>query len=226
MPPPYREEHERQKAASFRTVNRKLKKRQVIISLLCVAALLLITFAGIEVLKNSPKVVQQDDISVSIADGSLIAQLSGSVWDKAHSATVTVQRDGREQTYLFFYLTMQNTGLSLALAIYLFSIANCLVITNYCIISRRREMAVRKAFGWSNRHLTELVVAEMAQILAISLCISVALLALLSHWNQAMFQIHLSPLFVTSTLVLLTLALSITIPMIRILNIHPAEVIA
>lgn len=102
---PYREEHERQKAASFRAVNRKLKKRQVILSLLCVAALLLITFAGIEVLKNSPKVVRQDDISVSIAEGGLIAQLSGSVWDGAHSATVTVQRDGREQTYLFFYLT-------------------------------------------------------------------------------------------------------------------------
>lgn len=126
------------------------------------------------------------------------------------------------------YLTMQNTGLSLALAIYLFSIANCLVITNYWIISRRREMAVRKAFGWSNRHLVELVAAEMAEILAVSLGISAILLALLSRWNQAMFQIHLSPLFVVGTLalLLLTLALSITIPMIRILNIHPAEVIA
>lgn len=103
--PPYREEHEIQKAASFRAVNRKLKKRQVIISLLCVAAFLLIAFAGIEVLKNSQKVVWQDDISVSIAEGSLIAQLRGSVWDGAHSATVTVQRAGREQTYLFFYLT-------------------------------------------------------------------------------------------------------------------------
>lgn len=107
---PYHGEHERQKAASFRAVNRKLKKRQVILSLLSVAAFLLIAFAGIEVLKNSPKVVRQDDISVSIAEGSLIAQLSGSVWDGAHSATVTVQRDGREQIYLFFCLTDNKWG--------------------------------------------------------------------------------------------------------------------
>ena len=43
--------------------------------------------------------------------------------------------------------TMQNTGISLALSIYLFSIANCLVVTNYWIITKRRDMAIRKAFS-------------------------------------------------------------------------------
>ena len=49
------------------------------------------------------------------------------------------------------YLTMQNTGLSLA--IYAFSIANCLVVTNYWIITQRYNMAIYKAFGWSDRQL-------------------------------------------------------------------------
>ena len=49
--------------------------------------------------------------------------------------------------------TMQNTGISLALSIYLFSIVNCLVVTNYWIITKRRDMAIRKAFGWSNYNL-------------------------------------------------------------------------
>lgn len=126
------------------------------------------------------------------------------------------------------YLTMQNTGLSLALAIYLFSIANCLVVTNYWIVTRRRDMAVRKAFGWSNRHLIGLVVSQMAEILAVSLCISAVLLGVLGRWNPAMFFIHFSPLFVLGTLALLlwTLVLSLAIPTIRILKIHPAEVIA
>ncbi len=126
------------------------------------------------------------------------------------------------------YLTMQNTGLSLALAIYLFSIANCLVVTNYWIVTQRRDMAVRKAFGWSNRHLIGLVISQMAEILAVSLCISAVLLGLLGRWNPTMFSVHFTPLFVLGTLalLLLTLMLSLAIPKILFLKIHPAEVIA
>lgn len=50
------------------------------------------------------------------------------------------------------YFTIQNTRLSLTLAIYIFSIANYLVMTNYWIVTQRHDMAVYKAFGWSNRH--------------------------------------------------------------------------
>lgn len=126
------------------------------------------------------------------------------------------------------YLTMQNTGLSLALAIYLFSVANCLVVTNYWIATQRRDMAVRKSFGWSNRHLIGLLVSQMAEILAVSLCISTVLLWLLGRWNPTMFSVDFTPLFVLGTLALLlwTFMLSLTIPTIRILKIHPAQVIA
>lgn len=126
------------------------------------------------------------------------------------------------------YLTMQNTGLSLALAIYLFSIVNCLVITNYWIITRRRDFAIRKAFGWPNRRLIGLIATEMVEILAVSLCISIIFLALLGQWNPTIFRVQLTPLFVAGTLalLLLTLALSIIIPIIRILKILPAEVIS
>lgn len=126
------------------------------------------------------------------------------------------------------YLTMQNTGLALALAIYAFSITNCLVVTNYWIITQRYDMAVYKAFGWSNRQLIGMIVADMAGTLSISLCISIVLLVLLKHWNTAMFSIEPTPFFLIWTIVLLlfTLAVSTIIPIIKIMKIHPAEVIS
>lgn len=126
------------------------------------------------------------------------------------------------------YLTMQNTGLSLALAIYIFSIANCLVVTNYWIITKRRDMAIRKAFGWSNWHLICLIISEMAGTLMISLAISAGLLAVLGNWNSAMFSIELTPFFVIGTcgLLLFTLCVAVLIPVIQILKIRPAEVIS
>lgn len=101
---PHNEERERQKAALFQSVRRKLKKWQIAVSMLCVVAFILIVFVGIKLLENSTKMVLPDYISASMIDGNLIAQLNGSVWDGAHSTTVVVQQDGREQTYLFFYL--------------------------------------------------------------------------------------------------------------------------
>ena len=44
--------------------------------------------------------------------------------------------------------TMQNTGISLALSIYLFSIVNCLVVTNYWIIrSVETWQSVKRSAG-------------------------------------------------------------------------------
>lgn len=126
------------------------------------------------------------------------------------------------------YLTMQNTGLSLALAIYVFSIANCLVVTNYRIITRRRDMAIRKAFGWSDRQLIRMIISEMAGTLAISLGISVVMLAILRAGNTDMFSAEMTPFFVLAScgLLLFTLFVSVLLPVIRILKIRPAEVIA
>lgn len=126
------------------------------------------------------------------------------------------------------YLTMQNTGLSLALAIYIFSIANCLVVTNYWMITQRHDMAIYKAFGWSNIQLIGAIIADMAGTLFISLCISIAMLGILERWNTALFSMQLTPFFLVGTLILLlfTLAVSTAIPIVKIMKIHPAEVIS
>lgn len=126
------------------------------------------------------------------------------------------------------YWTMQNTGLSLALAIYIFSVANCLVVTNYWIITQRRDMAIRKAFGWSNRQLICMIFSEMAGTLGISFLLGLGLLAILSTAASELFSIEVTPFFVLGTCVLLlfTLCIAVSIPIIRILKIRPAEVVS
>ena len=106
--------------------------------------------------------------------------------------------------------TMQNTGISLALSIYLFSIANCLVVTNYWIITKRRDMAIRKAFSWSNYNLIcAVVVSEMAEILLVSLCIGFLLIEVFSRMTEGIISIHITPFFLCGTLLLLLFTLVI-----------------
>ncbi len=123
---------------------------------------------------------------------------------------------------------MQNTGLALSVSIYLFSIINGFVVTNYWMITQRRELAIRKAFGWTNRQLLGLLCRNMAKILLASLGISGCLLAAWTQTNRELLSLELTPLFAVETMGLLfiTLALSMIVPAKRIMTIEPAEVIA
>ena len=119
--------------------------------------------------------------------------------------------------------TIQNSGLSLALRIYLFSMVNCMTAANFWVISRRRDLAVCKAFGWSGAR----IIGELAGILLFSLGLGLLLTGGLSHLTSGVLSIHITPFFLGSTLLLLlfTLAVSAAVPVVRILGIHPAEVI-
>ena len=89
-------------------------------------------------------------------------------------------------------------------------------------------MAIRKAFGWSNRQLIRMIFFEMAGTLGISFLFSLILLVGLRCVASELLFIELTPFFVLGTCILLlfTLCIAVSIPMIRILKIRPAEVVS
>ena len=126
------------------------------------------------------------------------------------------------------YSVMENSGMSLALELYVFSIANCFVVTNYWIITKQREMAIRKAFGWTNRQLILLIVTEMSKILTLGLFVSLVMTGIVKAFGVKYFSIHLTPMFVAETALMfvITLIVASVIPSIRILKVRPAEVVS
>ena len=123
--------------------------------------------------------------------------------------------------------TMQNTGLTLSISIYCFSILNSFAVTNYWMITKRRNFAIQKAFGWTNRQLIGQICRNMSVILLISSVMSSSLLLLTTYIKNDVIRVQLSPIFVLETvlLILITLLFSMIIPIKRIIKIEPAEVI-
>ena len=123
--------------------------------------------------------------------------------------------------------TMQNTGLNLSISIYCFSILNSFVVTNYWMITKRRNFAIQKAFGWTNKQLIGQICQNMSAILLISLVISSSLLFLTTYIENDLMTVKLSHAFVVETvlLILVTLVFSMIVPIKRIITIEPAEVI-
>ena len=120
---------------------------------------------------------------------------------------------------------MKNNGVTLSFEIYLFSIVNCLVSTDYWIINKERELSIYKAFGWSDRELIKRVMKELMIILLI--CLLLSILTVGAVIQTEYFSIEINYFFILSMTILLivTLFISMFIPVYRILKISPAEVI-
>lgn len=99
-------EREFQKAASFQSVKKKLFRKQILIVAASFVLLAVIAFAVIGVLKNSVGIVEyEDNLSVSMIDGSLVGRLNGSQETYVKIIRTTTQTDGQENNYLFYYVS-------------------------------------------------------------------------------------------------------------------------
>lgn len=104
MPP--NAEREIQKATSFQSVKKTLFRKQILIAAVSIIVLAIIAFAVISVLKNSVGIVEyEDNISVSMIDGSLVGRLNGSQETYIKIIRTTIEADGQEENYLFYYLS-------------------------------------------------------------------------------------------------------------------------
>lgn len=104
MPP--NAEREIQKATSFQSVKKTLFRKQILIAAVSIIVLAVIAFAVISVLKNSVGIVEyEDNISVSMIDGSLVGRLNGSQETHIKIIRTTMEADGQEENYLFYYLS-------------------------------------------------------------------------------------------------------------------------
>ena len=102
----YSADRERQKAASFQAVKKKLFRKQILAVFAAIGVLVVIAISAVGILKNTPKVVEyEDNITVSMVDGDLIGRLQGSRIFHVSIKRVTVTVEEQEENYIFFYMS-------------------------------------------------------------------------------------------------------------------------
>ena len=103
---PQNAELEMKKAASFRSIQRKIRTKQIFVVVLAVAIFAVVSFSIVGLLKKSEQVISyEDNISVSMVDDSLIGRLQGNQANYLKIKQVEIENNGQKDTYLFFYLS-------------------------------------------------------------------------------------------------------------------------
>lgn len=103
---PQNAELEMKKAASFRLIKRKIRKKQIFVVVLAFAIFAVVSFSIVGLLKKSEQIISyEDNISVSMVDDSLIGRLQGNQANYLKIKQVEIENNGQKDTYLFFYLS-------------------------------------------------------------------------------------------------------------------------
>ncbi len=96
-------ERELVKAQTFINVKKKLRIRQAFVAIISAVVLIVFLISTVIILSNWKKtVIFDNNISVTMTDGSLIGRLNGTNYEELSIKRVVEQENGREYNYLFF----------------------------------------------------------------------------------------------------------------------------
>ncbi len=97
---------ESQKVDSFRAVKKRIFHRQILAAVFAVLIFVGVSASVIGVLKSIVRTVPyENNLSVSMVDGSLLGRLYGSEYTNVKIRNVSVDQDGHPATYLFYQVS-------------------------------------------------------------------------------------------------------------------------
>lgn len=98
------QEYEKQKAASFRSIKRKIAINRIAAILICVVifAAMFLTYA---IMQGKNVFVAADDINVSLINGAIVAQVQGNELSGASSKLVIIDDENGKTEYIFFNIS-------------------------------------------------------------------------------------------------------------------------
>lgn len=124
--------------------------------------------------------------------------------------------------------TLGRENIKINMIVYIFCILNCMVMSEFWIIQRRKELAVKKAFGMSNLRILAQIAGNITALSAVSLVLFILgdlLLALTPVRSQITITLNGFTCLWTVLAVLLTVAVTMIYPVWKVLRFNVAEAI-
>ena len=125
--------------------------------------------------------------------------------------------------------TMENTyarqNIKVNYIVYAFCLVNSILVSYFWIIARRKEIAIRKAFGYSNIHIIKMLFADMLEMMAAALGFFLAVYLLGYYWFHQLLHIYINLRTLTGLILIMlgTSVISILYPSVKVLRMNSAQ---
>lgn len=148
-----------------------------------------------------------------------------------------VERDGRSSVNAVIdkssgQSTTKNTyarqKIEVNYVVYIFCLVNSVLVSYFWIEARKREIAIRKAFGFGNFKITRMLFADIIKLMVFSLVIFFAVYAAGYHWLADVMRIYINvpTLIRLLGVIFITTIITIIYPVFRVIRMMPSESVA
>ncbi|MBQ4282837.1 MAG: ABC transporter permease [Lachnospira sp.] len=122
--------------------------------------------------------------------------------------------------------TLARENIRVNVIVYIFCILNCMVMSKFWIIQRRKELAIRKTFGMSNFRIIMEIVQNIVSLIVIALLIFVGIyvvIRLAGGQFATMLSFNITMCLVVVVAIIITTAVTMIYPIYRIIQFNPVE---
>lgn len=137
--------------------------------------------------------------------------------------------DYEEQQVEAAKLQLAQSPVNIYFLIYFFAIINCIIVSEFWIEQRKREIAIRKAFGMSNLQIISMLFREMLRISCFAAILCVFLQIIFSGLIGNIFNIHIEASFgnviIMIAMIVTTSLAVILVPVYKIINMSPSQAV-
>ena len=109
--------------------------------------------------------------------------------------------------------------------VYAFCLINSVLVSYFWIIARRKEIAIRKAFGYGNFKIIVMLFGDMLKMMLTALIIFLAVYMAGSYWFSNLLHIYVNLRTLAGVIIvmLVTSAISIIYPAVKVLKMKSAQ---
>ncbi len=123
--------------------------------------------------------------------------------------------------------SLETENMKINMLVYVFCIFNCMLMSEFWIIQRRKEIAVRKVYGMSDGKILKGIAGDMLGLCVVALVLFLAgsLLANVLSGEKAVIVMNPVALPVVVAAMFLIIALTMAYPVYKIMRMEPAKIL-
>lgn len=122
--------------------------------------------------------------------------------------------------------TLARENITVNVIAYFFCVLNCMIMSEFWMIQRRKEFAIKKAFGMSNIRIIGQIAASVAVLGVVAFIIFIAgflILKIFPATNVSDISFSINSLLIAVSSILITFIVTMIYPVYKIIKFDPAE---
>lgn len=170
--------------------------------------------------------LKEKDIILTIASNKkdiyeVSSQIKNRIKEKYPNATISILESNSNENIFQSAITGQSI---IFIGLFIFALLNTMIISYYLVFVRKREIAIRKAFGFTNKMVIKMLMKDIGSLVVLSAVLGIVIQLVIDFLSSSLnFNNYITLLLPMLMCIIISTFVAVIIPIRFVLKIDPSE---